>query len=80
MPTAPLELADGGVLGDAAQALEVGAHLEGPHAELEAEGDRLGVDAVRAPDLHGVAELEGAALEHGPELDEVLLEDRRRRA
>src|SRR5258708_13614002 len=33
--------------------------------QLQAKGDRLRVDAVRAADLHGVLELERAALEGG---------------
>ena len=52
------------------------AHLEGPDAELHAEGDRLGMDAVGAAHLDRVAELEGAPLEHRPERDQVALEDR----
>ena len=63
------DLADRGVDRDEAHALEVAADLEGPHAELHAEGDRLGVDAVRAADLHRVPELEGAPLEHLAERD-----------
>ena len=73
-PDGAADLADGGHAGDEAQALEVAADLEGPHAELHAEGDGLGVDAVRAADLHGVAELEGAPLEHLPQRDEVALQ------
>ena len=69
------DLADRGVDGDGAHALEVAADLERPDAELHAEGDRLGVDAVRAPDLHGVAELERAPLEHLAQRDEVALEE-----
>ena len=74
------DLAHTGVDGDEAHALEVPADLEGPDAELHAEGDGLGVDAVRAADLHRVAELEGAPLEHLAERDEVALEQARRRA
>ena len=61
------QLADRGALGHAAHAVEVAGHFEGPHAELHAEGDGLGVDAVRAPHLHRVAKLEGASLEYGAE-------------
>ncbi len=68
------QLAHGGAVGDAPQAVEVARHLEGPHAELHAEGDGLGVDAVRAPDLHRVAKLEGAPLEHLAQGDEVALQ------
>ncbi len=68
------DLADADAVGDATHALEMAGHLEGPEAELHAEGDGLGVDAVRAPDLHRVAELEGATLEYGAERDEVALQ------
>ena len=68
------QLADGGAVGHAPQAVEVAGHLEGPHPQLHAEGDGLGVDAVGAPHLHRVAKLEGAPLEHLAEGDEVALE------
>ncbi len=68
------DLADGGALGDPPQAVQMAADLEGPHAELHAEGDGLGVDAVRAAHLHGVLELEGAALEDLAQRREVALQ------
>ena len=68
------DLADRRAHGGQTHALEVAADLERPDAELHAEGDRFGVDAVGAADLHGVAELEGAPLEHLAQRDEVALE------
>ena len=56
-------LADAHVFGGRAQAREVAPCFFVPDGELQSEGDRLGVDAVGAADLHGVAELEGAPLE-----------------
>ena len=68
------DLADGGLVGGLRETVEVAAHLERPDAELHAERDRLGVDAVRAADLHGVPELERPPLEHLPEGRRVALE------
>ncbi len=68
------QLAHRGGVGHAAQTVEVAGHLEGPHAELHAERDRFGVDAVGATDLHRVAKLEGASLEHLAERGEVALQ------
>ena len=69
------QLADRGAGGDAPQAVEVAPDLEGPHAELHAERDGLGVHAVRPAHLHRVAKLEGAPLEHLAERPEVALEE-----
>jgi len=54
------------------EAREVAAHLVVPQGDFEAEGDRLGVDAVRAADLRRVLEFEGAALESPGELPASL--------
>jgi len=71
------QLADRGALRGAAQALPMALHLERPRAELHPERDGLGVDTVRAPHLHRVAELEGASLQDCAERSQVFLEDRR---
>ena len=39
-----------------------------PDGEFQPEGDRLGMDAVGAADLHRMLEFEGAALEHFAQL------------
>jgi hypothetical protein len=59
------ELADAHVLGGGVEAGQVALHLRIPVEQLEAEGGRLGVDAVGAADGGRVLELDGAALEHG---------------
>ena len=69
------DLADRGVHRDHAHALQVAADLERPDAELHAERDGLGVDAVRAPDLDRVAELERPPLEYLAQRDEVALQE-----
>ena len=46
------------------EALQIASRFLVPDGELQAEGDRLGVNAMRAADLHGVLELERAPLEH----------------
>jgi hypothetical protein len=55
------DLADRDGLPRPLQPQAVAPRLVVPEREGEAEGGRLGVDAVRAPDLRRVAELEGAA-------------------
>ena len=52
------DLADSHLLGGHLEALEVALHLGVPVRQLEAERDRLGVNAVRAADLRRVLELE----------------------
>ena len=60
VPTAP-EMAPVAIFSRAAsQAAAVARHLGVPAGEFEAEGHRLGVDAVRAPHADGVLMLEGA--------------------
>ena len=63
------ELAHAHVFGGGIEAGEVALHLGVPVEQLEAEGRRLGVDAVGAADGRRVLELESAALEHGEERD-----------
>ena len=50
MPTAPESLPTAACSNARAQALEVAVGLEGEAGEPQAEGGRLGVDAVGAPD------------------------------
>jgi len=59
------DLAVGDGLQSRLHALEVPGHLVVPKGHLQAEGDRLGVDAVRAPHLRGHLVLEGAGLDDG---------------
>ena len=59
------ELAHAHVFGRRVKADQVALHLGVPVEQLEAEGRRLGVDAVGAADGGRVLELDGAALEHG---------------
>jgi hypothetical protein len=59
------ELAHAHILGRRVEAGQVALHLGVPVEQLEAEGGRLGVNAVGAADGGRVLELDGAALEHG---------------
>ena len=68
VPTAPEILPTRRSSAAAPQARQIAAGLLVPDRELQAERDRLGVDAVRAADLHGVLELQRAALQHGAQL------------
>jgi hypothetical protein len=54
-----------------AKALDIALGLGIPVGQLEAEGDGLGVDAVRAPDHWCVLELPSAALEHVRQLFQI---------
>ena len=58
------ELADGDLLERAPQPPRAAVALEGEARQLEAEGRRLGVHAVRAPDADRVAELARPVDEH----------------
>ncbi len=58
------DLADPHLLGGGREAGGVAAQLVVPERQFQAEGDRLGVDAVGAADLDGVFELEGALLQN----------------
>ena len=58
------ELAHAHVLGCGVEARQIALHFGVPVEQLEAEGGRLGVDAVGAADGGRVLELDGAALEH----------------
>ena len=73
-------LADAHVFGGGAEAGEIAAGLFVPDGQFEPEGDRLGVDSVGAADLHGVPELQGAALEDLAQLLQVVQQDRARPA
>ena len=55
---ADFELFRGGV-----KSFDVAANLGEPIRDLQAEGDRFGVNTVGAADLRGVFELPGAAFE-----------------
>jgi hypothetical protein len=52
------------IFGRCVKADQVALHLGVPVEQLQAEGGRLGVNAVRAADRGRVLELDGAALEH----------------
>ena len=60
MPTAPESLPTATCSNARSQALEVAVGLEGEAGEPQAEGGRLGVDAVGASDAERVAVLERA--------------------
>jgi hypothetical protein len=62
------QLAHAHVLGGRVEASQVALHLRIPVQQLQAEGRRLGMDAVRAADRRRVLELEGAALEDRQQL------------
>ena len=55
--------ADAQILRRIREARDVAQHLVIPQSELEAEGNRLGMNAVGAADLHGVFEFMRAAVE-----------------
>src|SRR5438034_11589614 len=59
------ELADAHPLQRPRDALATARQLERPAGELEPEGGRLGMDAVRAPDLQRLAVLLGARRDGG---------------
>ena len=64
MPTAPENLPTRMSSAAAIEALDVAPRFRVPVGQLEAEGDGLGVDAVRAADHGRVLELQGAPLQH----------------
>ena len=59
----PGKLADANLFGGFVEALEITARFGVPVQQLEAEGGRLGVDAVGAADDGRVLEFEGAFLQ-----------------
>ena len=65
VPTAPEVLPTRRSSAAARSACQVAAGFLVPDGQLQPEGDRLGVHAVGAADLHGVLELQGAPLQHG---------------
>jgi hypothetical protein len=74
VPTAP----DAHVLGRGGKADGVALHLGEPVEELEAEGGRFRVNAVRAADGGCVLELDGAAPEHREQRGNSFLDERGR--
>ena len=50
-------------LGSGPQPFQIAARLLIPDQKLQPEGDRLGMHAMGAADLHGVLEFHGPALE-----------------
>jgi hypothetical protein len=58
------DLAHAQVFGGRAQPFEVAPRFAVPDRKLKSEGDRLGMHAVGAADLHGVFELEGPPPQH----------------
>ena len=71
VPTAPEIAPVAIVLAGGLEAAPVAVHLGVPGGELEAEGDRLGVDAVGAPHADRVLVFVGAGLDRGEDLVEV---------
>ena len=69
------ELADGDDLLRVLDALDVALDLGAPQEQLQAEGHRLCVDAVRPADARRVLELDGAAAQYFEELFEVVDDD-----
>jgi hypothetical protein len=65
VPTAPESLPTRMSSAAAPRRVQIALHLFVPDGQLQPEGNRLGVHAVRAADLHRVLELERAPLEHG---------------
>ena len=57
------DLAHAQVFGGRSQAHQIAPRFAVPDGQLQSEGDRLGVYAVGAADLHGVFEFESAALQ-----------------
>ncbi len=80
IPHRARDFSHGHLLRGCAKALEVAPVLRMPVGNLQAKGDRLGVDSVRAPDLRRVLEFLGAALEHFPEPHQAVLNEARRLA
>ena len=74
-PDGARQLADGGRLARPFHALSAPNGLRVPVSELQAEGHRLGVDAVGAPDHRGVLVGERALAEHRQEGVEVVQDD-----
>ena len=64
VPTAPEILPTRISSGGGGEAREIALHFVVPESQFQAERDRLGVDAVRSPDLHRVLEFERARLQH----------------
>ena len=60
------------------EALDVALHFRVPVRQLQPEGDRLGMNAVCAPDRRRVLELPGAALQYLAQLPEIVTHDCRR--
>jgi hypothetical protein len=58
------KFADAHLFGNALEAVDVALQSPSTSSPASAEGDRLGVDAVRAPDHRRVFEFEGAPLQH----------------
>ena len=71
-------LADGDLGAGIGEALAVAEHLLAPQRQFEAEGDGFGVDAVGAPHLKGVLELDGALAQYVDEAVCVGEQDRAR--
>ena len=69
------ELADAHLLGGHLEALDVALHLGVPVGKLQAEGDRLGMDAVGAADLRRVLELAARGASAHREASQVIADD-----
>ena len=65
------EFADAHIFGSAVEAFDISLCLGIPVGQLEAEGDRLGVDAMSATDHGSIFELPCAALEDIGKLTEI---------
>ncbi len=67
--------ADGDALGGIGQAQAVALHFFHPQRQLQAEGDRLGVDTVGAAGHDGVLVLHGALAQGGDEFLDIVGQD-----
>ncbi len=72
------KLADAQIVGGGFQALAPAHQLVIPQGEFQAEGDRLGMNTVGAPDLHGVFVFESPAAERCGECARVVQQQTRR--
>ena len=61
--------------GGIAEPVQVALHFLVPEGPFEAEAGDVGVDAVRAADAGRVLELQGALLQHGQQVLQVLLQN-----
>ena len=75
VPTAPEILPTRRSSAAASIRREIAAGLLVPDGEFQPEGNRLGVDSVGAPDLHGMLKLECAPLQYRPQFPQIVKQD-----